>query len=651
MSVILGCVAGLALALLLIDWNQLKEPVTDLVQERTGRKLQIHGDLTADLSMTPLITVEGIAFANADWAGAGPMLTLERLRFSVRLWDLLKGRVVLPQLELYKPDLALEKTATGTANWQFNEGRQGPARPGDLPLIGKLRIENGSFRFIDGSRNFELDGRIRSASGSRADQVDDMVEISARGKLEQRPFDLDIEAGSLQDLSNEDEPYPVDIALAVADTQISVAGSLDRPLQPGGLDLTLQTTGPDLSRLSGLTGTPFPGTPPYRISAQLLNRGELWLFQDIHGEIGDSDIAGNVEIDASGDRLHVTADLNSQKLDFDDLGPLVGAPPGTGPGETGSAEQEQQAEAREASGKAIPDTSFDPGLLRLADGDIRFRASKIIAPELPLEDIEAQLVLDTGVLQVRPLRLGVADGVLEANIVLDATGDTIDWEYDISLRQLKLGRMVTAEAASDLAGGTIEGVIRLSTKGNSMHAAAGNSNGTVEATIAGGSLNALAIELIGLDIAESLGLLLDKDQETIPFTCALADLQVSSGKLRSQLLLVDTPDTRIEAELEASLKKETFRLTIHPQPKDASLFTTRSPLHVKGTFTDLKVRPDVGSLVTRFGAAAALSTVATPAAALLAFVEPGAGEKANCRQLREQLAAMNDKREEKTNGT
>ena len=149
---------------------------------------------------------------------------------------------------------------------------------------------------------------------------------------------------------------------------------------------------------------------------------------------------------------------------------------------------------------------------------------------------------------------------------------------------------------------------------------------------------------------QSLGLLLHDKQETIPFTCALADLQIDSGQLQSQLLLVDTPDTRLDAELGANLETELFQLTIHPHPKDMSLFTSRSPLHIKGRFTDIKVRPDISSLLARFGAAATLATAATPVAALLAFVEPGTAEKADCGQLRQELTAMESEVGEENNG-
>lgn len=108
---------ALVIGLYWFDWNKIKGPLTGLINERSGRTIEIHGDIDVDLSMTPLITVEGIELGNATWAQAEHMVEIARLRVSIRLWELLKGRVVLPRLELYQPRLELEKNKDGTVNW------------------------------------------------------------------------------------------------------------------------------------------------------------------------------------------------------------------------------------------------------------------------------------------------------------------------------------------------------------------------------------------------------------------------------------------------------------------------------------------------------------------------------------------------------
>ena len=110
---------------------------------------------------------------------------------------------------------------------------------------------------------------------------------------------------------------------------------------------------------------------------------------------------------------------------------------------------------------------------------------------------------------------------------------------------------------------------------------------------------------------------------------------MKEGVVNSRELVIDTTDTRIDGDLKANLKDETFDLKITPAPKDPSLFSVRTPVSVSGTFKDIGVTPDYKSLGLRAGAATALGLLATPAAAVLAFIEPGLGENAQCEGLLE----------------
>lgn len=631
------CVAIAVTAFALwFDWNRFKDIAIQSINERSGRTVEINGDIAVKLSMTPMITIDDIRLGNADWASTGDMLTLKRLRFSIRLWDLLQGRVVLPQLQLYQPVLELEKQSEDRLNWQFEEGVIADAAVPDerteFPVIGELYIEQGKIHYLDAVRDFDFNGKITSIAGHGSDS-ESAVELTASGQLQQRPFQMKLVAGSLLTLRDEDHPYPVDLSLAIADTQIAIRGTVDSPLQRRGLDLKVDASGPDLSKLYSLTGVVLPATPPYKVTGVLSHHQQQWEFQSIEGRIGDSDIAGSVTLETGGERYLVRADLLSKRLDFDDLGPIIGAPPATGPGETVSREQKAQAERMARAGKVIPDQVFDLSRLREADAQIHFEAQQIVAPHIPLQGLTVTVALEDAVMSIDPLHIEIADGALDGSITLDATADKIAWRYELALQALKLGELVDASTSADLASGTLSGSLNLSTVGNSMHETAANSNGSAKLRIAGGRLSNLLIELVGLDIAESVGLLITDSEQSIPFRCAMGELSVSDGIVTSEYLVVDTSDTRIDATLSADLEKENYSVTLDPHPKDISPLAVRAPLTVQGSFKEASIRPDIASLGLRAGAAVVLGTIATPFAAVLAFIEPGTGEDANCDQL------------------
>src|SRR3546814_7788998 len=86
------------------------------------------------------------------------------------------------------------------------------------------------------------------------------------------------------------------------------------------------------------------------------------------GRIGNSDIAGVVAVDHGRDPPMLRAELVARRLDFDDLAPLVGVPPG---GEAASAEQQEQQRRLEQKENLFPDTRLDVERLRAMDMDVR----------------------------------------------------------------------------------------------------------------------------------------------------------------------------------------------------------------------------------------------------------------------------------------
>ena len=72
------------------------------------------------------------------------MFSADRLTVSVSLGRLLRGQVVVPQIEVVHPVIDLERDAKGRASWQLGtqEGRpQKSAQPAKIPAIRRLLIE------------------------------------------------------------------------------------------------------------------------------------------------------------------------------------------------------------------------------------------------------------------------------------------------------------------------------------------------------------------------------------------------------------------------------------------------------------------------------------------------------------------------------
>jgi uncharacterized protein involved in outer membrane biogenesis len=78
-----------------------------------------------------------------------------------------------------------------------------------------------------------------------------------------------------------------------------------------------------------------------------------------------------------------------------------------------------------------------------------------------------------------------------------------------------------------------------------------------------------------------------------------------------------------------NLQDEALAVSLQGKPKEIRVVRLRSPIEVKGTLAHPSVGLEPGHLAAQAGAAAALGTVLTPAAAILAFVDGGLAKDAN----------------------
>lgn len=625
---VLATVAALLLALLvlliLFEWNWLKGPLQRMVEARTGRAFVIEGDLDVDLGRVTTVAGDRLSLANAEWSKHSNMATADRAELDIELMPLLfQWDLRIRELRLSRPDLRLERGPDGKGNWEFKDDQQDDA---PLPLR-RVWINDGRLRYANASDKTDIDISVDSAAPARRD-ASAPIDIKGKGRWIGNDFSISGRAESPLELSQTDEPYRIDLTAKAGATEAHARGNLVNPFQLRRFDLQLALSGQDLEDLYPLTGLASPPTPPYRFDGRLSRKGPVWRYQDFNGIVGDSDLGGTAEFDVSGARPRLTAKLSSKRLDLDDLSGFVGAPTQTGGKESSNAKGDAQSQQLADSARLLPQTRYDLSRLRAMDADVRLSAARIDAPTLPIDDMDAHLKLEAGVVRLEPLNFGVAGGDVRSTIRMDASKDTIRTRADITASKLDLSRLFPTVELSRDAVGRVGGNVAINGTGNSIAAMLGTANGEIALGMGAGRISNLLMELAGLDVAEALKFLITEDR-TVPIRCAFGDFAVKDGIMYSRALAFDTADTIIIGEGQISLKEETFDLELRPRPKDRSLFALRSPLVLDGTFKDPSFRPDMKRLGLRGAIALALGSIAPPAA-LLATIELGPGEDSGC---------------------
>ena len=437
-------IAALAGLIFTTDVNQYKDKIVQAVQANTGRDFQINGELRLAPSLVPTVAVEGVSVGNAPWAGAAPMLTVGRFEAQIALLPLLKKNIQIKRLLLVEPKIQLETDKNGRGNWRLGNG---PAKTGqtsassaeavELPAlaINEVRIERASIRHVDGQTAKITDIFIEEITVNSAG-FSDPIAISAEAAVNQVPLSLRGALGSLDALlGNRD--YPLKLNANLAGARLDLEGRLAEPLAARGVNMRVLLEIEKLSDLNPLAGSALPGIGPIRLGGTVAKSGSGYAVKSLSARIMDNELTGEAEINLSGARPVLIADLAAAELDLSPFQTQEGQEKAKQTGSTGAPASETMS-----AKKVFPSDPLPLAGLKAADMVLQFKTGALITRNLTINDLDLTLKLNNGKLQIAPLSARVAGGGLKANIGLDASsGNTALWDHTVEFRQIEPGQL------------------------------------------------------------------------------------------------------------------------------------------------------------------------------------------------------------------
>ncbi len=496
-------------------------------------------------------------------------------------------------------DVSWVRDAAGRSNWQ--SGTRPATEPTPLPVIDRLLIRRGSAHIDDTPLQLQADAKFATETDGRwHGQVDGMLRDQKLALQAQASAGLAL----LSSPREEQPPAQVQVTLSQAGSRIHFEGTAASLLDARALNGRIDVRGSSMAAVGHPFGITLPATPPFTMQGHLQHVSGLWTLGAAEATVGHSRLAGDFKFDTRQVRHFLSGELRGGPLLLADLGPAVGT----------DAQPSR-------SGRVLPDRPLDISSLAHMDAalDIHLSAldlgSQALAPFAPLN---GRLELKDSLLSLTQLQAGIAGGQLSGNTTLNARVEPPQWQAAFKMQGVSLERWLRK---TDALTGKLGAEARVQGQGRSTAAWLGSMNGEVSMALQDGSLSHLTTELMGLDVAQSLGIWLRGDDK-LALNCARLEGRFKSGVLRPQFAVVDNRDSRIEVSGSLSLASEELALRAVTKPKDFSPLTLRAPLRVQGTLGDPRVALEGKALGGRAIAAIALGALSPPAA-LLAFVDPG----------------------------
>ncbi|MCE8021551.1 AsmA family protein [Halomonas sp. MCCC 1A11036] len=470
------------------------------------------------------------------------------------------------------------------------------------------------------SLSFTADTRTEGVEGQR-------IHLVGEGSYEEEPFEFDLLIGSLLDLADPEAPYPVSGELASGETLLWIDGSAVQPFALESLEGSARLEGPSLAELTELTGINLPELPPYHVSGYVSFRENLLSVDGLEGTFGDSDVAGDVSI-RFGERPKLWATLVSRQLEADDLLPMLGISPGTGPGETATPEQQQWEAQERRAAMLFPDRDWDLEALRNTDIVLDYEAANVQAEHVPFEDLALALELEQGVMIVEPLQVGLGGGEVRASWIMDSRQAAIEGDLQLALDQVNLAALLDEAGLPEVARdtlGRIGGRGDFRYRGRSMHEVMAGLDGELELAMSQGWLDIIAAELLPLNVANALVAALTGEDQ-VQLECTYVRFAIDRGLADLTRFFMATEIAHFEGAGAVDLETERMDLAFQGHNIDPTLFTGNSPVELQGSLRDPEVNVITEELIAR-GALSLLGAIVAPPLAILPWVDPGGGEQ------------------------
>jgi len=612
--IIIAIIIAIAVAApFFLEPNDFKDEIASAVEDATGRKLDISGDL--DLSVFPWLGLKTGKLSLGNRAGfeGTSFATIESAQIRVKLVPLLSKKIEMDSLQLNGLDLNLQQLKDGKNNWsdlaaaKKDDKADKQSDSSETPkiaalAIGGIAIKDSSVRFRDAQSNQDLkltnlnlqtgplelgapvDVELATQLSARQPEVTGSFKITT--ELKANPFDGSYQLNNSKitaDLKGKTLPagqlkgtLEASIAanLIKQTLNISKLNLSSDPLAVSG-DMNLSkifSNNPLIAgKLSVASFNPKTLLNKLKIDLPIMADADALTRASFDTNVGgslqkidlsnlklildDSLIQGKASL-INSKRQSFNYDLVLDQIDMDRY-----LPPST-------TKTSSFSIIPVAIAAATPAPLFPVDLLRSFDmaGDIK--AGQLIMSRLKIENIDIKINQVQGLLKIEPIKGLAYDGNYLGNIRIDAqtqNGNTPVISANERLSNVSIGPVIKTITGKDALTGKGNVSAVLTTRGQSIPALKQALNGEIKISLADGVLKGIDIVKVVQDTYakfKNKATTATNTKEETPFTNMDVSFQVRNGIMNSQDLVIKSALPVVKGEGSINLNNDTIDYTL-----------------------------------------------------------------------------------------
>lgn len=590
--------------LMVVDPNDYKDDVAQMVREETGRELKLEGDLKLSVFPSIALEIHDATLGNPPGFGAEPFVVIGEARFVVKVLPLLRKTLDVKRVLLSGLKVHLITDKSGKGNWEGMGSEEKPGAKAAAPSAssdGSARISGIEIRNSEVVMDDRRDGSTRRFTAvnlktgplGSGDPVPVELSLQLDSGSGGRPTPVAFKSPGIDlDLDGDTLDMPI---FEVAYGDLTLSGSVKgrKVLADHAFDGTLKLKEASLrDTVAALSGTPLATRDPKALSHVgfeanfTLNSKKLELTS-FKGRLDETALDGSLGI-SDLDTMALAFDLRADKLNIDSY---------------------RAPEEKPVAGKVEPPTALPLDALKALNARGTLRIGHMEFSGMTLQDVTLKLNAADGDVRLGPNQAKLYGGTYRGTVNVDARGKDAKVTLEQHLANIDFAKFLAA--AYDTKRFSGRGLVNLAVAGR------GRTDADIKRTL-DGDLNFEVLDGafeghdLWFELRRARALI---KREAAPegqgsgrtkFDALKGSGQFIDGTLTTHDVLMQTPFLKSNAEGTVSLptsavdiKVKTKIYQVPPSGAGSEMADLKTaadiPVRVTGTLTDYKVRPDLAA--------------------------------------------------------
>lgn len=330
-SLLFLIISGLIIAPSFIDLNQYKSEISAKIEEATGYKVEIAGNIGAALIPSPQAKIEGLSVSVPGEKDT--LITLKQANVAVELAPLLQKRVSVDEVTLINPVITIAKRADGSMSWMTSKieamtqkgADAGKAKSGqELDVaFNRISIENGAITYKDlAAGQTHAISKLNASLAAKSLKGPFAVKGQAVYGEQQMSFEVQTQ-GTLDDSGA--IPVQMQVGIPQGDTSIQFGGVIDTKAMEVQGDTQIMTSNLQAAGTAAKMALPASLKQKMSIQGTLTAGQEAASFAPIKLALGDFEADGSLKVSGIQDKAPMMFDLVMDSDDVLSIDSLMGA--------------------------------------------------------------------------------------------------------------------------------------------------------------------------------------------------------------------------------------------------------------------------------------------------------------------------------------